>query len=123
MDREAFAALVEKAVANLPEDFRAEMDNVDVTVSDLPTPRQLRLAKLGRGSTLLGLYEGVPLSKRGVDYGMFPVLPDRITLFKMNIEAISNDGVTLSSNIRDTLIHELGHYYGMSEKQIREAGY
>jgi predicted Zn-dependent protease with MMP-like domain len=72
---------------------------------------------------LLGLYEGIPLTRRGVDYGMYPVVPDRITLFKQNIEIIARDEQELRAKIREVLIHEIGHYYGMSETEIRRAGY
>jgi predicted Zn-dependent protease with MMP-like domain len=105
MDRESFAALVAKAVSNLPPDFLAEMDNVDVIVSDLPTPRQVRKARLGRGSTLLGLYEGVPLTQRGAGYQL--VLPDKITIFRLPIEESCADETQIPVEIERVLRHEV----------------
>lgn len=120
MDREAFTALVEKAVSNLPEDFRVEMDNVDVTVSDLPTPRQLSETKLGRGNTLLGLYEGVPLTQRGANYQL--VLPDKITLFQLTIEESCADEAQIPAEVERVLRHEVAHYFGISDDRLREMG-
>jgi len=120
MDREAFAALVAKAVANLPADFLAEMDNVDVTVSDLPTPGQVRKARLGRGRMLLGLYEGVPLTQRGANYQL--VLPDKITLFRLPIEESCADESQIPAEIERVLRHEVAHYFGISDDRLREMG-
>ena len=107
----------------LPELFRKSIDNVHIVVEDLPAGQVSRRAGVRAGGVLLGLYEGVPLTKRDTGYGMVPVLPDRITLFKRNLERFSRTDEELRVNIRDTLIHEIGHYYGMSERQIRAAGY
>jgi predicted Zn-dependent protease with MMP-like domain len=120
MDRESFAALVAKAVSNLPPDFLAEMDNVDVIVSDLPTPRQVRKARLGRGSTLLGLYEGVPLTQRGAGYQL--VLPDKITIFRLPIEESCADETQIPVEIERVLRHEVAHYFGISDERLREMG-
>ncbi len=122
-DDETFDTVVQEVLTTLPQRFSSRIENLHIVVEDVPAEATLRRAGVRRGGLLLGLYEGVPLSRRGVDYGMLPVLPDRITLFKANIEAISGSADALRANIRDTLIHELGHYYGMTEKQIREAGY
>jgi predicted Zn-dependent protease with MMP-like domain len=72
---------------------------------------------------LLGLYEGVPVSKRGIWYGSSPVVPDKITLFRKNIERSLRVGETLKDKIRDVLIHEIAHHFGMDEEEIRRAGY
>jgi predicted Zn-dependent protease with MMP-like domain len=71
----------------------------------------------------LGLYEGIPVTKRGIDYGMYPVVPDTITLFQRNIEAACRTSGEIGRAIRDTLIHEIAHHFGFSEDEIREAGY
>jgi predicted Zn-dependent protease with MMP-like domain len=107
----------------LPDLFRRNIDNVHIAVEDLPPEGVGRRRGVRNGGVLLGLYEGVPLTRRGSWYGMAPVLPDRITLYKGNLEAFSRTGEELRENIRDTLIHEIGHYYGMTERQIRAAGY
>jgi len=122
-DLETFEKVVQEVLATMPKRFSSRIENLHIIIEDVPSETTLRRAGVRRGGLLLGLYEGVPLSRRGVDYGMAPVLPDRITLFKANIETISGSDEELRANIRDTLIHELGHYYGMTEKQIRDAGY
>jgi predicted Zn-dependent protease with MMP-like domain len=122
-EHETFDLVVQEVLATLPEKFARKIENLHIVVEDRPPDSTLRRVGVRSGGLLLGLYEGIPLTKRGADYGMAPVLPDRITLFKQHIEAISRDEASLRENIRETLIHELGHYYGMSEKEIREAGY
>ena len=123
MDREEFEKVVEDVFDSLPARFHATIENVHIVVEDLPDARVNRRQGIRSGGMLLGLYEGIPLTKRGVDYGMYPVLPDRITLFKHNIETVARDGQDLREKIREVLIHEIGHYYGMSETEIRRAGY
>jgi predicted Zn-dependent protease with MMP-like domain len=123
MDREGFEKVVEEVFESLPARFHATIDNVHIVVDDLPAPRSTTRKGIRSGGMLLGLYEGIPLTKRGADYGMYPVVPDRITLFKNNIEAVARDEGDLRAKIREVLIHEIGHYYGMSETEIRRAGY
>jgi predicted Zn-dependent protease with MMP-like domain len=118
MDSARFEQIVEEEFERVPELFRRNLENVRIVVEEEPRSQRLRSRGL-----LLGLYEGVPLSKRGSDYGVYPVVPDTITLFRRNIEAISADEEEIRRQIRVTLIHEIGHYYGMSEAEIRHAGY
>jgi predicted Zn-dependent protease with MMP-like domain len=99
------------------------MDNVHIVVEELPAMHLPGRRGIRSGGLLLGLYEGIPLTRRGAEYGMYPVVPDRITLFRQNIEAVSRNDRELRARIRETLIHEIGHYYGMSESEIRRAGY
>jgi len=118
MDSVRFEQMVEEEFEGVPDLFRSNLENVRIVVSaDAPLHRVR-----GRG-VLLGLYEGVPLNKRGSDYGVYPVIPDTITLFQQNIEAVAGDEAEVRRQIRATLIHEIGHYYGMSEADIRRAGY
>jgi predicted Zn-dependent protease with MMP-like domain len=119
--RDPFELMVEEEFAALPDPFRLAMENVHVVVED--APRGAQAARQKRGSLLLGLYEGIPLTKRGSDYGVTPVVPDRITLFRKNIEAVAETPSEVRAVVRDTLIHEIGHYFGMSEREIRRAGY
>ncbi len=123
MDREEFEKVVVAVFDSLPAKFHATMDNVHIVVEELPATRSNARRGIRTGGLLLGLYEGVPLTRRGVDYGMYPVVPDRITLFRRNIEAVAHDDQELRAKIREVLIHEIGHYYGMSETEIRRAGY
>lgn len=123
MDREEFEKVVGQVFDSLPAKFHATIDNVHIIVEDLPEARSNARRGIRSGGILLGLYEGIPLTKRGADYGMYPVLPDRITLFRRNIEAVARNDEELRAKIREVLIHEIGHYYGMSETEIRRAGY
>ncbi len=123
MDRDEFEKVVQEVFDSLPAQFHATIDNVHIVVEELPASRSNSRKGIRSGGILLGLYEGIPLTKRGVDYGMYPVVPDRITLFRQNIQAVSRDDHDLRAKIRETLIHEIGHYYGMSETEIRRAGY
>jgi len=118
MDRERFEQLVARAVADLPEEFLSRLHNVDVVVEDRPTVAQLSKAGLRRGQTLLGLYEGVPQTRRGRYYGL--VLPDKITIFREPIEARyrSEDGAC--AEIRRVVQHEIAHHFGISDARLRQ---
>lgn len=123
MTREAFEKVVEESFEMLPEMFREAIDNVGVVVEDLPNDDIVRRMSLRSKRDLLGLYQGVPLPLRGTWYGTQPMLPDIISLYQHNIEAVSRSEAELRGKIRDVLIHEIGHYFGMDEDQIRAAGY
>ncbi len=123
MDREDFEILVEKAFEGLPEEFKGRIDNVHVVVEDLPDEFDMRGTHISNPYSLLGLYSGIPLNKRGPDYGMYPVTPDRIKLFRINIERGCANDVEIEDRIREVLIHEVAHYFGMTDAEIRKAGY
>jgi predicted Zn-dependent protease with MMP-like domain len=123
MDRETFERTAQEIFDSLPAPFRDAIENVHIVVEDLPQGASARLKGYRPGTLLLGLYEGVPLPRRGTEYGAYPVVPDTITLYQKNIEAIAGLDEPITGVIRDTLIHEIGHYFGMTERQIREAGY
>ena len=123
MDRAEFEAIAEEEFASLPAGFLSRLENVHVVVEEKESRRVRSKAGVRSGGLLLGLYEGVPLDKRGTDYGMYPVLPDRITLYQRNIESVSETPDEIRKVIRDTLIHEIAHHFGMSEREIRDAGY
>lgn len=119
LSRDYFKELVEEALASIPADFRAAMDNIAIVIEQEPTPAQKREAGLeDPDDTLLGLYEGIPLTERTWGHGN--VLPDKITLFQGPIEAESEDEDDLVVAIGETLIHEIGHYFGLSEEEIEE---
>ena len=108
--RERFEVLVVEALDGLPEWIRERLDNVDVLVEDEPP--------LGNPG-LLGLYEGVPLTRRGLGYT--GVLPDRITLFRANLERLSRgDDDVLRRAVRHTVVHEFAHFFGISDQRLRE---
>jgi predicted Zn-dependent protease with MMP-like domain len=123
MTRDEFDVLVEEALATIPERFRDALKNVAIVVEDEPTPEQLASVDyedddpLPEDSTLLGLYEGVPLTERKWDDGNR--LPDKVTLFQFPIEDASEDDDDVVIAIGETLIHEIGHYFGLSEDEIQ----
>ena len=121
MTASGFQALVEKALATLPSDILQHLNNVAITVSDWPSRSQLEKARLSQTSQLFGLYEGVPLTKRGSNYHM--VTPDRITLFRRPLLAACRSPAALPGLVRRTVVHEIAHHFGISEARIRELGY
>jgi predicted Zn-dependent protease with MMP-like domain len=118
--REEFEEQVEEALARLPEEIARMMDNIDVVVADRPTRSELRRVRLPRGELLLGLYTGVPLGERGQHYAN--VLPDRVVLYQRNIEA-AYAPEEIVEGIRQTVLHEVGHHFGLSDERLRELGY
>jgi predicted Zn-dependent protease with MMP-like domain len=115
-----FEAMVADALDEIPPELGREMENVAVVVEDWPTPRQL--AGVGPGATLLGLYEGVPITKRGpLSYA--GVAPDRITIFRGPLSRLARDDADLARRVRVTVLHEVGHYFGMSDDRLREMGW
>jgi predicted Zn-dependent protease with MMP-like domain len=123
MDRDEFELLVARAVESLPDELHTRLENVAIIVEDWPSQSQLTKTGLGQGRTLLGLYEGVPLTKRGVHYGMVP--PDKITIFQKPLEAkCKNDDFTVKE-IQRVVRHEIAHHFGIGETRLRqiEAGH
>jgi predicted Zn-dependent protease with MMP-like domain len=123
MDKQLFEELVNRAFENLPEIFRTNIDNVQFVIEDYPSDEQFSKVKHASKYSLLGLYEGIPLKFRGPWYGSSATVPDRISLFQKNIESYSSDENEIERNVREVLIHEIGHYFGMSEEEIRKASY
>ena len=119
MDRERFELLVEDAWETIPDEFRDRFANLAIFVENEPSREQLESARAAPGHTLLGLYQGVPLSRRGHGYTM--AMPDRVTLFQGPIERASPSAREIPQVIYDTLWHELAHHLGMDEKEVRAA--
>lgn len=118
MDRKRFEALVEEALQSLPPKFAARLDNVSVIVEDLATRDQLDQVELEDPHHLLGLYEGIPLTNRPGGYA--GALPDRISIFQVPIEEMSHNDDDIRRQVRETVMHELGHFFGMDEEQLRD---
>ena len=119
---EDFQQLVNKALADLPQEFKEKLDNVVIFVEDLPTREQVMQFRLReRYRILLGLYEGIPQTKRGIHYGIGGAVPDKITLFRYPILSLARSKRHLSELVKDTLYHEIGHHFGMSEEDIENA--
>ncbi len=121
LTHEQFAALVAEAADSLPSFFLEKMENVVLLTAVWPTPDQLRRAGVPRGHTLLGLYEGVPLTRRAHNYSL--VAPDVITLFQGPIERIcGRDAEKIREQVRRTVIHEIAHHFGISDERLIELG-
>jgi len=118
MDRAAFERLVAEALGDIPQQFRAAMKNIAIIVEDEPTAALLREMEIEPPDTLFGLYQGTPLTERDATYGNR--LPDQILLFQGPHEREAEDHEDLIVSIAETLIHEIGHYFGMSEEAIEE---
>ena len=112
MEREKFEELVAKALSELPVEFQNRLENIDVAVQDYPTRRQV--AKAGHAMTLLGLYEGVPHTRRTRGYSM--VLPDRITIFQKPIEAKCRREGEIATEIQRVVRHEIAHHFGLDDE-------
>jgi predicted Zn-dependent protease with MMP-like domain len=120
MDLKSFESLVIAAVESLPAEFRRKLENIDIVVEDEPTAERIREAGVKKSVFLLGLYQGVPLSKRTHYYGN--VLPDKITIFRNNIERICRTDGEIKEAVKRTVIHEFAHYFGISDEDMRKAG-
>jgi predicted Zn-dependent protease with MMP-like domain len=113
-----FDALITRAMDELPQEYIKGLKNVVIVMADEPTDEQRQKMKLGMHSLLLGLYEGVPLTQRG--NGWSGMLPDKITMFKNQILAVSYDEASLFEQTKRTLWHEIAHYYGLDHDRIDE---
>lgn len=113
---EEFDQLISRAMDVLPQEYIKGLDNVAIVYADDPDEHQRSKTHLGGDSLLFGLYEGIPLTKRGAGYSF--VLPDKITLFKNPILAVSRTPEQLFEQITRTLWHEIAHYYGLDHNRI-----
>jgi predicted Zn-dependent protease with MMP-like domain len=121
LPRVQFEQLVAEALDSLPPFFLEKMNNIEVLIALWPSRADLRRADVPPGHTLLGLYSGIPLTKRSSGYQLVP--PDTITLYQGPIEAKA--GVNLANirrTIRHTVIHEVAHHFGISDDRLRELG-
>jgi len=118
MTRDHFRRLVEEALREIPRRFRREMKNVAVVIEDEPSPDLLEEMEVEPGDTLFGLYQGTPLPDRSWAFGN--TLPDRISIYQRPIEEACEDDEEVRNCVAETVIHEFGHYFGMSEEEIEE---
>lgn len=120
-----FEGAVEDALDSMPEEFADAFDNLIFMVQDEPEDWQLEVSggSVSASGDLLGLYDGVSLYDRGNNYGAIDDLPDAITVFKGPHERLSDDKQVVLDEVRKTVIHEVGHYFGMTEEQIERMGY
>jgi predicted Zn-dependent protease with MMP-like domain len=113
-----FEEALVSALRRLPKSIKKKMENVDVVVEDRVSPELLLEMGLRSPFELLGLYQGVPLDRRGFYYGN--VLPDKITLFQIPIESICKTKEEIEEKIREVVMHEVGHYFGLNDERLRE---
>ncbi len=117
MERERFAKVMAEELDSLPTEFRSRIRNVAVLVEDVP-PGQLSAPHGRPGRLLLGLFHGVPMTKKSV-FGL-STGPDYVVLYQKNIEAVCSSEAEIREQIRRTVIHEFGHYFGMDEEQLKD---
>ena len=115
LKRARFARLVRRALDDLPKEFAERMRNVQIVVENEPSDEQ----RPTDGSELLGLYEGVPLTGRGAQE---PYLPDRISIFRGPIERMTSSPRGQAEIVRDTVVHEIAHHFGISDERLKELG-
>jgi predicted Zn-dependent protease with MMP-like domain len=118
LDTARFEQLVGQAIDSLPEEFMEYMENIDIVIADAPNGAQLK--RLRRGQTLLGLYEGVPMTERTTNYGY--VTPDKITIFQKTIESAFHQEDVIVKEIRRVVLHEIAHHFGIDDARLDELG-
>ena len=121
LTHEAFADAVSEALDSLPDDFRPYMEDLAVDIEDSPDDQTMADLNMKDRRSLLGLYRGVPLTNRSV--GHMLRIPERIVLYQRNIERICRTRDEVINQIRRTVLHEVGHHFGMGEAQLRRLGY
>ena len=118
MEREKFEILVGRAIENLPEEFQRRLENVDVVVEEWPTAEQMKRAGTKSPGRLLGLYQGVPRTRRGRGYGL--VLPDKISIFQRPIEAHCRFDHEIEARVGEVVRHEIAHHLGLDDETLRK---
>ena len=117
MDREEFEGLVGRAIESLPLEFQRKLENVDIVVEERPTAVQLRQTRTKSPWQLLGLYQGVPQTRRGRGYGL--VLPDKISIFQRAIEAQCRSVYEIEAKVGEVVRHEIAHHFGLDDETLR----
>jgi predicted Zn-dependent protease with MMP-like domain len=118
IEREAFEAIVQRTIDELPPDFGDRIANVEFSVEDWARPEDYGRSHTPREMMLLGVYRGIPLTKRGAHYNM--TLPDRIVIFQQPLQRIARDEADLADRIAHVVRHEIAHYFGISDERLRE---
>ena len=118
--RGRFERLVQRALRQLPPQWADRLENVAIVVADEPSAHQRAAAAVGPRDELYGLYEGIPRTQRPAGYGM--VLPDKITIFQRSIEADCRSEAEIVAEVRQTIVHELAHHFGIDDARLDELG-
>lgn len=122
MTRSEFVTLVRQAVDELPDTFARHLENVEIVIEDEPDPELLRsLGMDPRRETLFGLYQGIPLPLRDMSYS--GALPDKISVFYRPLVRAYRSPEQIRTQVRQTVIHEVGHFFGLDDQTIRDLGY
>jgi len=116
---EQFEHLIEKILLELPEKFREKMYNIGIVIDYESTSHKYK-KNASTGELTLGLYEGVPYTKKPGSYSIFP---DKITIYKKSLEAVSQNDEEMKLNVKKVILHEIGHYFGLEEDKLRNLGY
>ena len=120
MDTPRFEQLVAQAIEDLPEEFRERLENIDIVIAEEPSRTQLRRSGLKGHDTLLGLYEGVPLTDRTAGYSF--VVPDKISIFQRPIESSCKNDTQIIKEVRRVVLHEIAHHFGIDDDRLEELG-
>lgn len=118
METEDFEKLVNEGINDIPQKFLDKIKNVGILIEENPTPEQLKKLKVGKNYFLFGLYEGVPKTER---WGSDPFFPDKITIFKNQIEKSAETEKEIKQLVKETVWHEIAHHFGMNEEMVRRA--
>lgn len=118
MDRARFEEIVNAGIQAIPQEFLDKLDNIAITIEDVPSFEQMRKARVRHPLYLFGLYEGVSQTRRGSHYNA--VLPDKITIFKNAIERVASDEEDMKEIVKNTVWHEIAHHFGMNEAKVRK---
>jgi len=121
VSKQRFAKLVEEALRELPQPFAQHLEEVSVEIKDRPTQKQLKDQGLEEDELLLGLYVGHPMTQRSVEFS--GMLPDAVYIFQEDVELVSESERDLIQQVRITVLHEIGHHFGMDEDDLDELGY
>ena len=125
LTNDEFEGAIQAALQSIPGEFIEDLENVVIMAQDEPEDWQLETGDgiVSESGDLLGLYDGVNIYDRGDSYGAFGDYPDSITIFKGPHERLSEDKVVVLEEVRKTVVHEIGHYFGMDEDQLDDMGY
>lgn len=118
MDLDNFEKLVREGIDAIPQEHLKMLDNVEIVIEDNPSKEQIEKLKIRKNYSLLGLYEGIPKTER---WGYAQVLPDKITIFKNQIEKMASSEKEIKQLIKETVWHEIAHHFGMNEESVRRA--
>ena len=120
MEKGKFEEIVIETIKKLPDKFKEKLENIDVVIEEKRINRYLKNNKDLDQKITLGLYQGLPITRRA---GKRRLLPGKITIYKKSIEAVSHSKEELEKNIKRVVLHEIGHYFGLDEKKLKDLGF